>query len=105
MAESIIVSIDMTKVEHEAERMWRGEIPFNNEYLKELVEYSGIDDLGDVDFDFSLTCDRCGSVPVWTICPECKIRQSSDCSLCDGNGGFWECLKCDGDDGEPVEHL
>ena len=90
---------DMSKVWPEMERMNRGEIPINIEYLKELVECSDDTLINSVEFDIGLECESCGNAPVWEDCPECRVTKQADCFMCDGDGGFFACPHCD-DEGE-----
>lgn len=92
--------IDLSKANHELERMNQGQIPFDADYLKELVECDYDIELS---LDVELTCSICGSFPVWVNCPECRVTHSqADCFMCDGAGGFYDCPKCS-DGGVPLE--
>lgn len=95
---SATVEVDLTKAMHEAERMAKGEIAYNQDYLMELIEFPG-DIAAPVDFEFLPACEECSAKAVWTDCPECKILRRADCGLCEGHGGFWECPNCSKDDG------
>lgn len=82
-------TIDFTKAEHEFGRMVKGEIPYNTEYLAELVEIEGESDGFYV--EFVATCSECNQQCIHVECPECKVLYNADCILCNGSGGWFEC--------------
>jgi len=85
------MSIDLSKVAHELERMNQGEIQFYLKYLEELIEYTG--EIENV--ELSLTCDKCQSPAEFVYCSECISLQDSVCATCSGLGGWFECKICD----------
>lgn len=91
--------IDLSKADHELERMNRGEIPFDPDYLKELVECDD-DTLVELNFHTEVTCGLCGGPVVWVECPECHgaSHRHGDCFMCEGECGFYDCPKCSQDD-------
>lgn len=91
--------IDLSKADHELGRMNRGEIPFDADYLKELVECDDNSlDIG-LSFGVELACSVCGSSPAWVNCPECQFTGlPADCFMCEGVGGFYDCPNCSQDD-------
>jgi hypothetical protein len=88
--------IDLRKAMHEMERMNRGEIPIDVEYLNELIEYNGDGDPPRI--EATLVCSDCGAHPAWVDCPECGVTKQADCWMCEGEGGFYECPNCSGGD-------
>lgn len=88
------VTLDLRKMIHELERMNRGEIPFDQDYLNELIE-------GNCSVRIELVavaCSQCNQPPVWVECPECRtVGAAADCFMCDGDGGWFHYPNCDGD--------
>ncbi len=80
------MTLNLDKMVHEFDRMDRGEIPFDPDYLSELIEHDG-------DATPSLVCADCKDMMLFVICPDCE---SFGCSSCDNLGGLFYCERCSG---------
>lgn len=90
--------VDYTKAMAELERMLACEIPYDPDYLTELVEVQGAQ-LGSFTIEAPVPeCDGCGGPVKQIECPECRLAARPDCELCQGHGRFWVCETCEEDE-------
>ena len=96
MAEAgMLVRLDLSRFMDELKRTIRGEIPYDVDYLSELVSFYTRNGEDMYVTSFRLMCEKCDTDLIITYCPECKIAPRDDCVVCDGIGGWLDCPVCD----------
>jgi len=89
------VSVDLSKMMAEYDRMLACELRYDPGYLEELIEIRG-ERLGQWSVKIPQPeCVVCGGAAVQMGCPECEAAPRDDCPLCDGYGRFWTCRTCE----------
>lgn len=93
-----IITVDLEKFTEELERMELGEIPFDPDYLSELVEHDGPEDTT-IRIEVTAHCFECGEELQPHNCPDCnglKVRADhSPCPACKGRGQVLQCSYCE----------
>lgn len=89
------VSVDLSKMMAEYDRMLDCQLRYDPAYLEELIEIRG-EKLGQWSVKIPQPeCAACGGTAVQVECPECATAPRDDCPLCDGRGRFWTCHTCE----------
>ena len=89
------VSVDLSKMMGEYDRMLTCELRYDAAYLEELIEIRG-EKLGKWSVKIPQPeCVACGGTAVQVDCPECETAPRDGCPLCDGYGRFWTCHTCE----------